>query len=246
MFIKIDNINVNYEYINNKVDQTIVFLHGWGQNIEMVKPLGNHFKKEYNVLYIDLPGFGLSGEPLKVYTVYDYALLLNKLLKDLKIIKPILVGHSFGGKISLLYASMYDVHKLVVMGSPYDIEVKKISLKIKILKKLKKLPGLKKLENLVKKHMGSSDYRNASLVMRKVLTDTVNLSIKDSLPKIICPTLIIWGSSDEAISISNAYNLEKLIKNSGVVVYEGATHYAYLERLEQTKKVLKTFFESKE
>ena len=46
---------------------------------------------------------------------------------------------------------------------------------------------------------------------------------------------------DEAVPIEDAYELESLISDSGVVVYEGCTHYAYLERLPQTIKVIKSF-----
>ena len=40
---------------------------------------------------------------------------------------------------------------------------------------------------------------------------------------------------------SSIYSFEKLIKDAGVVTYEGCSHYAYLERLEQTISVLKSF-----
>lgn len=238
----LNEININYEFINNSKSRTIIFLHGWGQNIEMMKPLGESFIKTYNVLYIDLPGFGKSDEPKNVLTVYDYVKLLKELFDKLNIDKKILVGHSFGGKISLLYASLHEVEKLVVLGSPYDVEIKKVSLKLRIMKFLKKLPILSLFENYIKTRVGSDDYRNASINMRKILTETVNTSIKEQLKNINCETLIIWGTNDEAVNIKYAYELEKIIKNAGLVVYENATHYAYLERLEQTKKVLKSFF----
>ena len=246
MYIKINDININYEFINNKKSDTIVFLHGWGQNIEMMKPLGQYLIKEYNILYLDLPGFGFSEEPLKVYTVYDYVEIVRELIKIFDIDKPTLIGHSFGGKIALLYASLYKVNKLVVMGSPYDIEIKKLTLKVKILKLLKKIPILNKLENFAKRKIGSEDYKNASIMMRKILTETVNCSIKKELFKIDCPTIIIWGTHDIAVDINYAYELEKIIPNSAVIRYEGATHYAYLERLEQTRKVIEVFLKSEE
>ena len=59
--------------------------------------------------------------------------------------------------------------------------------------------------------------------------------------KIKCPTFIIWGSLDDAVPVEDAYELEKLIPDSGLVVYENCTHYAYLERLAQTNRILKEF-----
>ena len=107
---------------------------------------------------------------------------------------------------------------------------------------LKKIPILNKMENFVKIHMGSTDYRNASGIMRDILVGHVNLDIKEDAKKIKCPTLLIWGTLDEAVNIERAYELEKLIKDAGLVVYDGCTHYAYLERLGQTINVLRSFF----
>jgi len=240
MFIY-DSININYIRYENKNKKTIIFLHGWGQNIEMMQSLANPFKEEFDILIVDLPGHGKSEEPKTVYTVYDYVDCLKKLIDSLNIINPILVGHSFGGKVSLLYASKYDVSKIVLLASPYKKAITKLSLKVKVLKNLKKIPGLNNLEEFAKKHIGSADYKNASPIMRKILVETVNLDITEEIKKIKCPALIIWGTLDEAVDVSEAYELESLIKDSGVVIYENCTHYAYLERLGQTINVLKSF-----
>ncbi len=236
----IKNVKINYKLYGNGGD-TIVLLHGWGQNIQMMEPIGNNFIKEYQVLIIDLPGFGSSDEPDDIWSMYDYVECIHELIEKLKIKNPILMGHSFGGKISLIYASKYEVKKLVLFASPFKKEIKKLSLKTKILKTAKKVPGLNKLEGFAKKHIGSRDYREASDFMRKILVEHVNLDITEDVKKITCPTLIIWGTEDMEVPIERAYELESLIKDSGVVVYEGCTHYAYIERLGQTINVLRSF-----
>ncbi len=238
--MEIKGININYIEYGNKSGDPIVFLHGWGQNIEMMKPLADRLSKEYKIVIIDLPGHGDSDEPTCAWSVFDYRDVIKELLDKLKIKKPILVGHSFGGKISLAYASIYDVNKLVVLGSPFKTENSKMSIKTKILKTLKKVPGLNKLEELAKKHIGSVDYRSASPIMRQVLVNTVNLDISENVKNIKCPTLIVWGDLDEAVPLSHAYELESLIGDSGVVVLEGATHYAYLERVNQVANMIRS------
>ena len=240
METKINNLKINYELYGEGKD-TIVLLHGWGQNIEMMKPVGDNFKKEFNILVIDLPGFGGSEEPKIPLEVIDYVHIVHLLLEKLKINNPILVGHSFGGKISLIYASKYKVQKLVLFGSPFKQEIKKLSTKTKILKSLKKVPLLNKLEGFAKKHIGSRDYREASEFMRKILVEHVNLDITDEVKKIKCPTLIVWGTMDQEVPIERAYELEKLISDAAVIPYEGCSHYAYLERLGQTVNILKNF-----
>ncbi len=240
----IKNTSINYVFYENKSKESLVFLHGWGQNIEMMMGLAKPFVKKYNVLILDLPGFGSSAEPDNVWSIYDYAEMLDLVLKELKIKNPILIGHSFGGKISLCYAIKYNPKKIVLLASPFKKKIKKETFKVKVYKFIKKIPGLNKLENFVKKHVGSTDYKNASEKMRKILVNHVNLDLTSELSKIKCPALLIWGTNDEAVPIEDGQELEKLINNAGLVVYEGCTHYAYLERLDQTIRVLNSFIGS--
>ena len=238
---KYKNINVNYSFFENKSNNSLIFLHGWGQNIEMMMPIAKPFTKEYNVLIIDLPGFGLSDEPDTVWSIFDYADMVNYFVKELKLKNVSLIGHSFGGKISLAYATKYKTDKVVSLAGPYRISVKKKTLKTRILKALKKIPVLNKLESFAKKHIGSTDYKNASEMMRKVLVQHLNLNLTEDLKNIKSPTLLIWGTEDTAVPYEDAVALEKIIPNCGLVTYEGCTHYAYLERLNQTINVLKVF-----
>ena len=166
MFIKIKDTNINYVRYGMENKDTVVLLHGWGQNIEMMKPVADPFENDFDIIIVDLPGYGKSSEPPYAFTVDDYVECIKELLDTLKVKNPILIGHSFGGKISLLYASKYSVKKLILFASPFKKEIEKLSLKTKTLKTLKKVPGLNKLENFAKKHIGSTDYRNASPLMR--------------------------------------------------------------------------------
>ena len=240
MIKHINNVDINYvDYGNGK--NTIVLLHGWGQNIAMMKPIGDKLQKNNRIIIVDLPGFGESSEPESIWSMYDYTDCVHELLKSLKVSNPIMIGHSFGGKISLIYASKYKVQKLVLFGSPFKKEIEKLSTKTKILKSLKKVPILKNLEGFAKKHIGSRDYKQASELLRKILVEHVNLDITEDVKKIKCPTLIVWGTMDQEVPIERAYELERLISDSAVIPYEGCSHYAYLERINQTINILKKF-----
>ena len=241
---KYRNININYIRYGNIDGQSVVLLHGWGQNIEMMKPVGDNLT-DNDVVIIDLPGHGKSEEPKEIWELKDFVQMIYELLKSLNIQNPILIGHSFGGKISLLYASMYPVKKLILFGSPFKVKKNPNSLKVRTLKKLKTLPGLNKLAETMKKHIGSTDYKNASPMMRDILVRHVNTDITEDVKKIKCPTIIIWGTNDQAVPIEDAYELEKLITDSAVIPYDGCTHYAYLERLNQTNAIIKNFIKEK-
>ena len=237
MFKKIRNIKINYKQYGKGED--VVLLHGWGQNIEMMKPLGDSLADHYRITIIDLPGFGLSKEPLYAYTIFDYAEIVHELLTELKINNPIMMGHSFGGRISIVYASLYKVNKLVLFGSPCVRHEYK-SIKQSILKFLKKIKIFSPLVNFMKKHTGSVDYRNASPMMRDILVKTVNQDLSENAKKIKCPTLLIWGENDEAVPVSEAKELDNLLKDSALIILPG-THYCYLENLNQVVNILYNF-----
>lgn len=235
------DVNINYQYIDNKSSITLVFLHGWGQNIAMMEPIAKPFANEYSTLIIDLPGFGNSEEPTYVWSLNDYAVMVNSLIKKLNINKVILIGHSFGGKISIIYASLFEVHKLVLIASPYKVAIKKLTFKQKLLKKMAKVSFLKGIATYFKLKIGSTDYKNATPMMRNILVKHVNTETAENCKKIKCPTIIIWGTDDKDVNISNAYEIEKLIPDSAVIEYPNKTHYAYLEDLYKTIEILKSF-----
>jgi len=237
MFKTIKKIKVNYKQYGEGDD--IVLLHGWGQNIQMMEPVSNYLKANHKITIVDLPGFGLSSEPDYAYTVYDYVELLKELFDELKIKKPTLIGHSFGGRLSIIYASKYDVEKIVLFGSPCVRHEYK-STKQTILKTLKKIKILSPLANIMKKFTGSVDYKNASPIMREVLVKTVNEDLSECAKKIKAETLLIWGDNDKAVPLEHAKELNNLLKNSDLIVLPGS-HYCYLENLHQVINILNNF-----
>ena len=240
MINNIKKEDINYiQYGTGK--RNIVLLHGWGQNIEMMNPLGTRLEKDATITVIDLPGHGGSKEPEEAITIYDYCEIVKNLLDELKIKKPILIGHSFGGRIAIIYASKYETEKLILLGAPCIRKQTQLSLKVKILKALKKVPILNKLEGFAKKHIGSRDYKSASKVMRQILVNTVNEDLTECAKKIKCSTLLIWGTNDTEAPLEEAKELEKIMSDAGLVVYEGGSHYTYLEFLIPVANVIRTF-----
>lgn len=234
--------NVELSYIQYGKGQDVVLLHGWGQNIEMMRPLGDSIKEGYRVTILDFPGFGESGEPDIVWTLSDYVECLHTFLEEVNVKEPILIGHSFGGRVAILYASIYKVKQLVLFGAPCVRLRKGLTMKEKLLKSAKKLPGMSGLAEKMKKHIGSVDYRNASPIMRDILVNTVNLDLSDAAKKIEVPTLLIWGENDTEAPLEEAKILEKLLIDGALIILPG-THYAYLENLPRVCAILNEFLE---
>ncbi|MBR3661341.1 MAG: alpha/beta hydrolase [Bacilli bacterium] len=236
MIKKIRDLNINYIQYGNGED--VVLLHGWGQNIQMMDPLGKNLDN-FKITILDLPGFGSSEIPKFAYTINDYTDVLHEFLEELKINNPILIGHSFGGRIAINYASIYKVNKLVLFGSPFLVR-EKTGLKVKVLKTLKNIKLLNNIAETMKNYMGSEDYKAANGVMREILVKTVNTDLSEAANKIKCDTLLIWGENDEAVPIEEAKELEKTIKDSALIVLPGS-HYCYLENLSHVTSILEHF-----
>lgn len=233
--------DINYvDYGNNKKG-TIVLLHGWGQNIEMMDMLGKPFQEEYRIVIIDFPGFGKSPQPSEAWGVEEYTSCLFTFLKSLKVENPIIIGHSFGGRVAICYAGKYGAKKVMLLASPFRPSQKKPSKKTKIYKKVKNIKVLKPLANYLKKKWGSEDYNNASKIMRGCLVKVVNEDLTEFAKKIKCPVVLIYSDLDEAVPLEEGKELEKLIPDAGLIIYEGYTHYGYLENLNQTLAIIDSF-----
>ncbi len=239
MKINIKNLDINYIQYGEGKD--IILLHGWGQNIEMMKPLGDNFSDKYRITILDLPGFGESDEPKNTWTIDDYELMLEDFIKELKIKKPIIIGHSFGGRLAIRYSARNPIEKLVLFGSPCIRIQEALPLNVRILKSLKKLPGMNKIGEYMKQYIGSRDYKAASPVMRQTLVEVVNEDLSKYAKEIEEPTLLIWGQNDTEAPVAEAKELEKIMIDAALIILPG-THYAYLENLAQVVNILNSFF----
>ena len=249
MEVVVNNKHIFYDQLGLGT-KDIVMLHGWGQNMEMMRPLAlklindKNIKNNYRITILDLPGFGASTEPDMDTVVFSYTKLIEDFIKILKNENPIMLGHSFGGRLSIIYASRNKTQSVILFGAPCIREYKP-TFKEKVLKTLKKVPFTKDLVEIAKQYIGSTDYKNASPVMRTVLVNTINQDLSECATKITAPTLLIWGTLDTAAPIEQARKLEKLLKDGALIEIPGATHYAYLERIDYVTNILINFLGGK-
>lgn len=238
MRIKINDVNINYIQYGEGKD--VLLLHGWGQNIEMMKPIGDNLANKCRITILDFPGFGGSDEPSSAWTIDDYSNMLEKFVKELNIKKPIIMGHSFGGRVAIRYSAHNTIEKVVLFGSPCIRREKELPLSVKILKGIKKLPGMNALGEYMKNFIGSRDYKAASPVMRQTLVNVVNEDLSMYAKDIEEPTLLIWGENDDEAPVEDAKVLESLMVDAALIILPG-THYAYLENLPRVISILDNF-----
>ena len=228
----------------------VILMHGWGCNHSTLKSIEAQLTPGFKVYNVDFPGFGGSNEPSAVWGVEEYTSLIEEFARQEHIESPILLGHSFGGRVGILFASRNKVHKLMLVDAAgvkprrslryyYKVYSYK-AIKHALLFFLGKKRGETAL-NSYRAKVGSSDYSNASPMMRAILSKVVNEDLKSVMPKIACPTLLIWGANDTATPLADAKIMEKLIPDAGLVSFDGVGHYSFLENPYQFAAVLKSF-----
>lgn len=244
---------VEFHYTVEGEGNPIVLMHGWGCNHTTLASVENVLLPGMKVYNVDFPGFGSSTEPETVWGVEEYTRLIEQFIKAEDIENPIMLGHSFGGRVGILYSSRNIVKKLILVDAAgvkprrsLKYYVKVYSYKI-VKHLLPLLFGKNKGQELLDKYRGksgSSDYNNSSPKMRAILSKVVNEDLKHVMPSIKCPTLLIWGKNDTATPLRDAQIMEKLIPDAGLVAFDGVGHYSFLENPYQFAAVLKSFLKN--
>jgi pimeloyl-ACP methyl ester carboxylesterase len=85
----------------------MLLVHGWACDHTTLAPLMEHFRHSYRVVGVDLRGHGLSDKPRQEYTVAAFADDLASLCGELRIRRPVVIGHSMGGTIALDLGARY-------------------------------------------------------------------------------------------------------------------------------------------
>jgi pimeloyl-ACP methyl ester carboxylesterase len=113
--------------VSGKGDTALVFLHGWGGDREYWKNQVDAFAADYTVVTVDQAGHGASGKDRKTWTIESLAGDVEAVVKDLKLKRVILVGHSMGGPVALLAAKKLPGTVVAVVGvdTLQDAELKR-------------------------------------------------------------------------------------------------------------------------
>jgi pimeloyl-ACP methyl ester carboxylesterase len=232
--------------------EPVVVLHGWGGRIESMGPVISCLSGSARVVALDLPGFGESPTPNGVWGTPDYAEFVRDLLASRGIERAAFVGHSFGAKTSLYLAATHRelVEKLVAQGASGLRRAPSAKARLKrSLSKGARLAGNlgppgRALRGAIYDRIASQDYRDAG-DMRPILVKVVNEDIGHLLPNINAPSLLVWGTEDYASPLAHGRRMEQLIPDAGLVTFEGAGHFAYLDEPDRFCTIVRHFLRDK-
>ncbi|MGH8944900.1 MAG: alpha/beta fold hydrolase [Acidimicrobiia bacterium] len=212
----------------------VLALHGWGRR-------GRDFAASLEgipAIAPDLPGFGATPPPGEVMGAQGYADFVASLLPEFDA-PPVVVGHSFGGRVAVCLAASRpgEVGPLVLSGVPLLRRESSVrpALAFRLVRALNRW-GLVTDERLEeeKRKRGSADYRAASGVMRDILVKVVNEGYEAELGRLRSEVLLIWGERDSQVPVKTAIVARDLLQEVGTAarleIMIGAGHHIPLER----------------
>jgi len=205
----------------------------------------------FNVLAIDLPGHGNSEGPA-LKSIQEISDWVKKLMNEININTITFVGHSQGSLVGIDFGSRYSelINKLVLVSGSYRMPVNQdlIDLaeagdeKAVLLMMKWGYEGSKAFigGNPVKKII------NSSREIREILAVDLNACNnykdgKESLEKINCPTLCIFGDLDKMVPLEVGNKMAAMIKNSEKKVINNCGHMIIFERAFEMRKLVKEF-----
>lgn len=262
-----DNIHIFYNiHRGSKTKPFVVFIHGLGGDLAAWNEERRYFhERDYPTLALDLRGHGLSGHAASSggYAFPRLSADVFEILKEEKINKPVIVGHCFGGMISIHLEALHGVaERLVLVDTNYKAPhlsslvadhtiIKKVFSIIAHHAPTTHISGRRDFQ----KFKGTGDYD-----IRRILSDVAHTSLRTHmlfslqimntdavslLRKIRIPVLVVVGSEDKIFPPDAARDLSNRISHSEIVIIPNANHILVLNNPASLSETIEKYIASK-
>jgi pimeloyl-ACP methyl ester carboxylesterase len=229
---------VRVRYISVGSGKPLLLLHGWGTSLDAFADMTRDLQRSFRVTAFDFPGHGESDMPPATWTVDDFTSMTLDLMAELGIERPSILGHSFGGRVAIKLAATRpdSVERLVLVdsaGVPPRWTARRV-LRRAASRFANAVGGRfgrpgQAIRRRIVRRIASPDYLNAG-PMRDTFLAVVKEDLRPALRRIHCPTLLVWGESDEDTPLADAHTMERLIAGARLLVLKNAGHFSYLDQ----------------
>jgi len=214
----------------------IVILHGWNLSGERFQPLAQELSgQKYRVFTPDMPGFGSEPSPKRAWHIVDYAEFIREYVKKNHMHNPVLIGHSFGGRVALKYAQLYptEIQALVLSGTPgfSPVPKKKFFFYLflaKIGRIVFAIPPLNLFADWARRWLyyvaGAREFLHAKGTMRDTFKHVVQEDLIPAMESIHTPCLLLWGEYDVIVPVSIARRMQEVLYRSKLLIIPEEGH----------------------
>lgn len=259
--VTVGDLSIHYYQGGPSDGETILMIHGFGASKDNWLRFARYFTEGYQVIALDLPGFGDSSKPYASYDVGTQVERLAAFTQALQIKKLHLIGSSMGGHISALYAARYpeQILSVALLGNAGVDSPQKSEL-IERLERGEPNPLIVKtpqqfeqlLEFIFVEVPSMPERLKQALAERSVANSTHNervfaqlvsryIPLEPVLPKIQAPTLLLWGAQDRVLHVSSIEVMQPLLQRPSVVIMQDCGHAPMLERPKETAEHYQAF-----
>jgi pimeloyl-ACP methyl ester carboxylesterase len=239
----------------------LVFIHGFCEDTTMWNDFMLPFLTNYQVITLDLPGFGQS-EIQSEHTILNYAEAVKTVLEVLNIEKCVMIGHSMGGYTALAFAGLYPKY-LKGLGlfhsHPFEDSEKKKKNRKKTIQFIQKYGNAPFLGQMIPS-LFTKKFVEANLILVNKMIDDATAFPENGiiagleaminrpnraavLESIDVPVLLIIGKVDEAVPYQSGLKMSSLAKVTDLQIMENIGHMGMFEAKEKTQQMVLDFLD---
>lgn len=214
---------------------------------------------EFTVVVWDAPGTGRSSDPPEAFRLPDYADCLAAFIDALSLQRPHVLGLSFGGALALeLYRRAPRLPRSLVLASAYagwagSLPADVVAERLETMLRWAELPP----DQLARAWLPSllteaapaqmvdevaasmADFRPVGV--RVMVRSSAEADLRDVLPRIEVPTLLLYGDADKRSPRQVAEELHAQIPGSTLVVLSGVGHASNVEAADRFNTEVRNF-----
>src|SRR5215813_6943026 len=244
----------------------LVLVHGSNASLYTWEPWAKRLSDRFRVITLNLPRHGLTGAvPNRDYTQEGMVKFIDEVASILGLHRFALGGNSMGGRASVLFTIKHPerITHLVLVDSG-GLPTKQVE-PTPLVYRLMAIPIANRMLLHITPRSVVVDGLNSAIAHKEIITDEMidrywdfirmsgtreatitrgrirDKRIRDEIPKIKTPTLILWGEDDRTIPVEAAYSFHTAIAGSKLIVYPNTGHIPQEEVADQSAADLRAF-----
>lgn len=243
--VKIGGLRIAFE--RKGEGAPIVLLHGGLSDSREWRRQLDELSDEFTVVAWDAPGCGRSADPPETFRLPDYADCLAAFIEEIGLVRPHVLGLSFGAGLALeLYRRHPAIPRSLILASAYagwagSLPPEVVEERLQQVLRQSELPPEQVVEAMIPTlftKSASTDVINETAAimsefhpvgMKATLFAIAEADLRDMLPTIEVPTLLLYGEADQRSPLNVAENLHAKIPTSKLVIIPGVGHASNLE-----------------
>jgi pimeloyl-ACP methyl ester carboxylesterase len=255
-FVRAHGVEIAYQRVGE--GPSLVLVHGAGDDSRIWQPQLSGLADEFTVVAWDEPGAGRSSDVPADFGLADYAACLGGLIEALDVGPVHLAGLSWGGVVALqTYADYPHVVGTLVLADTYagwkgSLAANDARARVAGVRQLMAAPT-DDIESIAPGLFAggpppafapllaelAAGVRRESLATQ--LAAIAEADLRDLLPQIAVPTLLVWGEQDVRSPLSVARQFERAIPDATLVVLPDCGHVSNLEQPEGFNEAVRSF-----